>query len=169
MKLFGALLLTAGILFATARGIFHTYVHYDYKNKIGSYWDLADRASTISQKSEYINKFVEALEAEKLYGVHNALFFPNDENSFSENMKALKSLQQRLITISSLDENSFAYQTAMQQITAQEQGEANQLTKNLRGCWEKENYYTAWNILFVIGFLLLQIIMVGLGFMLVTN
>lgn len=162
-KSIGIILLVGGIVFAISRGIFHVYVHYQYVNEIGSNWDLSDRASTITQKSEYLNKFVTALEKYKLDGLHNALFYPNDENDFTQNMKALKSLQKRLQDISMMDENSFAYQTAMQQITAQEQGEADEMLDNLRGCWVKQNYYTSWNFLIITGFLILQILMIGIG------
>ncbi len=156
-------LIIIGIMFAIGRGCFHVYAYYQYENKIGNNWDLADRASTIIQKSEYINKFVAALEKEKLDGVHNALFFPNDENDFTQNMKALKSLQNRLQDISMMDENSFAYQSAMQQITAQEQGEATALLSNLQGCWLKVNYYTLWNNLICLIFLVLQICSIVFG------
>lgn len=166
-KTIGTILLIGGLVFAISRGIFHWNVNRTYKSEIGSYWDLSDRASTIVQKSEYLNKFVEALEKCKLDGVHDALFYPNDENDFTQNMKALKSLQKRLQDISTMDENSFAYQTAMQQITAQEQGEAHGLLDNLYGCWEKQNYYTAWNGWICLGFLILQILMVGIGWVIV--
>src|SRR3972149_391994 len=156
MKTLGIILLVGVPVFAISRGIFGVYVHYEYETKIGSNWDLSERASTISQKSEYLDKFVFELEKCELDGIHNALFFQNEENDFTQNMKALKSLQKRLKDISTMDENSFAYQTAMQQITAQEQGEAGCLLDNLYSCWEKKNHYTTWNFFIVIGFFILQ-------------
>ena len=169
MKATGIILLVVGIVFAISRGIFRIYVHYEYKNEIGCNWDLSDRASTIAQKSEYLDKFVLALEKCKLDGTHDALFFPNDENDFTQNMKALKSLQKRLRDISTMDENSFAYQTAMQQITAQEQGEAHNLLDTLYGCWQKEYHYSVWNNLMVIGFLILQALMIIAGIILINE
>lgn len=163
MKTIGIILVVSGILFATTRGAFHYYVSKQYTNEIGSKWELSDRASTIVQKAEYLDKFICALEKNNLNGVHNTIFYPNDENDFTENMRAIKSLQKRLHDIETMDENSFAYQTAMQQITAQEQGEAHNILNVLQGCWEKQNYYTTWNDFIVCGFLILQILMIGVG------
>jgi hypothetical protein len=59
-------------------------------------------------------------------------------------MVALKSLQGRMHQIQSMDEQSFAYQTAIQQITAQEQGEAAHLTDTFEGCWYLRNYSALW-------------------------
>jgi endonuclease IV len=162
-KTIGVLLLVGGLLFATSRGAFHVYVHYQYINEVGSHWEMADRASTIAQKSEYIDRFVDALEDCDLYGMNDALFYPNAVNSFDENMKALKSLQNRLNEIKGMDESSFEYQTALQQITSQEQGEAIGMLHVLSGCWAKANYYTSWNIFISICFLLTQLMMVLFG------
>lgn len=162
-KTIGIIVLIAGILFAISRGAYHFYVSYQYENEIQSYWEMADRASTIAQKSEYVDKFITALDQQNLDGTHDALFYHTAKNSFTENMKALKSLQERLHKISTMDENSFAYQTAIQQITEQEQGEALNMLYVLFGCWEKENYYTTWNIFICFGFLTLQIIMIIFG------
>lgn len=55
-------------------------------------------------------------------------------------MIALKSLQGRMHQIQGMDEQSFAYQTAMQQITAQEQGEATHLTDTFKGIWFRQKH-----------------------------
>jgi hypothetical protein len=168
-KTIGVIVLIGSIVFAVSRGLFHVYVHKTYMNEIGSNWELSERASTIAQKSEYLNKFVSALEKCKLDGVHNALFYPNDANDFTQNMKALKSLQKRLQDISVMDENSFAYQTAIQQITSQEQGEAKELLDNLESCWQKQNYYTSWNHLIIISLLIAQILLALVGYALIVE
>lgn len=159
----GIILLISGIAFSLSRISYKIGVYYEYENNIGSKWDLADRASTITQKAEYIDEFVLALDQADLYGIHNAILYPTDENYFDQNMKALKSLQQRLKTISNMDENSFSYQTAMQQITEQEQGEAHKMLENIYKCWKKKNYYSCWNKFIVIGFFFIQLILIVLG------
>jgi len=137
--------------------------HYRYDQTIYSNWSLADRASTISQKSEYINKFVSALRDSGLQGRHNALFLSTGKNSFDENFKALASLQERLNSIKSMDENSFAYQSAIQQITEQEQGQADDMLAVFSGCWWQANYYYLWNFFIIYGLIILGIILIGFG------
>ncbi|PIZ50423.1 hypothetical protein COY27_07110 [Candidatus Woesearchaeota archaeon CG_4_10_14_0_2_um_filter_33_13] len=169
MKKIGIILVVVGLLFAILRGIFHFYVNYQYENEIQSYWEMSDRASTISQKSEYLDKFVLALSKQNLDGTHDAIFYHTAKNSFTENMKALKSLQRRLHQITTMDENSFAYQTAIQQITEQEQGEALEMLHVFVRCWEKENHYTTWNIFVVFGFFIIQFLMIVFGIAIINQ
>lgn len=117
---------------------------FKYKQQVGSYWSLADKSSSIEKKSEYIDKFVGAIEKQNLGG-HNAIFLETPDNSFEQNLEALKTLQQRLHEIKGMDVTSFQYQTAIQQITEQEQGEANEMLSVLEGVWTKENYFLLWN------------------------
>lgn len=156
-------MIVGGIAFFTVRIGNRISIYYEYQAKIGNYLDLSKRASTISQKSEYINKFVSALEKEELEGINDALFYPTGENSFDENFKALKSLQIRLKDIDSMDENSFAYQTAIHQITEQEQGMAESLKYIINNCWQKKYHYTYWNNLIGISFLIVQFLLVMIG------
>lgn len=169
MKTFGVILILFGSLFAISRGALRIYVWYEYQNTIACNWDLSERASTLAQKSEYMNKFVGALEKCNLDGTNSALFLQTPESDFTQNMKALKSLQQRLSDISGMDENSFAYQTALQQITAQEQGEAHEMLSHLQNCWERQNYYTVWNWLYFVGLLLLQFLCIIIGCFLIDD
>lgn len=118
---------------------------YQYENQIKSYWDLADKASTVEKKSVNIDKFVEALENSTLKGKYNAIFLTTPNNSFDQNLEALKTLQQRLHEIQKMEVTSFEYQTAMQQITGQEQGEANEMLSVFKGVWWKENHFLLWN------------------------
>lgn len=130
--------------------------YYEYNNKFSSYWELADKSSTIEEKSKYINLFVEAFEKQDdLAGQYNAIFYKTPTESFDKNLQALKSLQQRLDEIKTMDIKSFEYQTAIQQITAQEQGEAGSMLHTLEGTWVKQNYFLLWNWIGVINWLLL--------------
>lgn len=135
--------------------VVHAYAQYA---KIQSHWVLADRASTIDQKSKHIDNFIHALESTGLQGTYSSLFIVNEGNSFDANLNALKTLQQRLVEIKDMDVKSFEYQTAIQQITAQEQGEANEMLSVLSSCYMRENHILAWGInpdLIIIGFVLL--------------
>lgn len=165
----GVALIILGILFALGRGGYKLIVHYEYQREIFNNWTLADRASTISQKSEYIDKFVRALEDQNLSGINNAVFFPTPANNFDENFKALLSLRNRLDTISTMKENSFEYQTAMQQITSQEQGEAEPMLDQIKCCWYKKYHYTLWNPLITISFFLIQFGMVLVGWLIADD
>ena len=119
---------------------------YQYERDIASYWNLADKASTLEQKAAYIDQFVAKLESNsKLAGSYDALWMKTPDNSFDANLAALKSLQSRLHEVQTMDVQSFAYQTAIQQITAQEQGEAKQMLSTFHGVWTKENWFTVWD------------------------
>lgn len=131
-----------------AAGSFATlaiYSNYRYERDIASYWNLADKSSTISQKAEYMDKFVTALETSGLRGRYNALIMQTPDNSFDSNLVALKTLQSRLHQIQTMDLSSFEYQTAIQQITAQEQGEAGRMLDVFRGVWYQEHYFMLWD------------------------
>ncbi len=117
---------------------------YEYEKEIGSYWSLADKSSTILEKSEYIQQFITALEKSN-HSEYNAIWLKTLDNSFDKNLEALKSLNLRLNQLKDMNVESFAYQTAIQQITAQEQGEAHQMLGVLKGCWVKDKYFICWN------------------------
>lgn len=169
MRKIGILLIFAGILFFISRSAYRMYANYQFANTVGYNWTLADRASTIAQKSEYIDKFVLALESSGLDGLNCSLIFPTPSREFDNNLKSLKSLQSRLKKISSMDENDFAYQTAMQQITAQEQGEATEMIDIFNSCWHRKNYYTLWSPWYFWGFLTLQFLLIFIGWVLTED
>jgi hypothetical protein len=134
---------------------------YQLNKTVMSYWSLADKASTIVKKSEYIDKFVTALEQEKYQGKYNAIVLTTPDNSYDYNFDVLKSFQNRLHEIQGMDITSFAYQTAIQQITAQEQGEAHAMINVFTGIWWKSNHFLLWNwvcgvqvTLLIIGFII---------------
>jgi len=116
---------------------------YEYNNNIYSNWTLADKSSTLSEKSKYIQSFIDKLKDSR-HSDYNAIWLKTPDNSFEKNMQALQSLSDRLKKIQTIDENSFAYQTAIQQITAQEQGEASKMLNELSGCYFLGNEYYLW-------------------------
>jgi hypothetical protein len=93
-----------------------------------------------------------------LHGRYNAIFLKTPDNSFDENLIAIKTLQSRLKEISLMDVKSFEYQTAIQQITAQEQGEAQPMLQTFKQTWYLVHYPYLWNWIAVV-----QIIFVVIG------
>ena len=131
--------------------------NYEYERTIEAHWNLADKASTITAKAEKIDAFVKALDESGLHGQHNAAVFPTPDNAFDENFAALKTLQGRLHDIEKMDVKSFEYQTAIQQVTAQEQGEAKAMLAVFEGCWWKEHHPFLWNwwsALYILGLII---------------
>lgn len=117
--------------------------HYEFERDIHSYWSLADKASSIEKKSEYLDQFVDALEKSRL-AANDAVFFTTPDNSRDKNLEVLHSLQDRLHEIKQMDVSSLEYQQAMAQITAQEQGEAHHMLWTLEGCWYLSNHPMLW-------------------------
>jgi len=143
--IFGWVSLVIALIWLTINIISEIRRDYLYTNEFSSYWELADKSSTIEEKARYINLFVEALEKSGLQGEYNAIIYKTPTVSFDKNLLALKSLQQRLEEIKTMDIRSFEYQTAIQQITGQEQGEAQEMLDVLHGCWVKNNYFFYWD------------------------
>lgn len=137
--------------------------NYRYEKKYTQLWELSDKSSTIPAKQQYITQFVATLKTGRTNGEfadHNALFLKTPNNEFDANLKALETLAGRLNEIQGMDPSSFQYNTAIQQITAQEQGEAHQLLSVFQGCWRLNNCFTLWQ--WVGG------IIVGIGVLFVT-
>ena len=132
------------LVLLVARIGIHIYADYDYSRRVQSYWNLGIKASTLQQKSVFLDQYVAALDSSGLAGSNDALVFKTPDNSFDQNMVALKSLQGRISQIKGMDEQSFAYQTAIQQITGQEQGEAEHLVSTFKGCWYIRNHFFYW-------------------------
>ena len=151
MKTTGVILIIVGIGLLGGLIVDSVYANYQYKNQFTSFWELSDKSSTITQKSEYLDKFVSALKDSGLQGSNDSLFFPTPTRSFDQNFIALKSLQSRMHSIIGMDENSFQYQTAMEQITAQEQGQAGDMLDVFGGCWFKVHHYFLWNVFVILG------------------
>jgi len=118
---------------------------YQFEKAYGYAWSLADKSSTIEAKAKYIAEFVEKLESNKAdFSANNAVWLKTPDNSFDMNLAALKTLNGRLHEIMTMDVKSFEYQTAISQITAQEQGEAHQLINVVFGCWVMACHPIVW-------------------------
>jgi hypothetical protein len=122
-------------------------VHNTYVQNYESYWTMADRSSTLEAKAQYIDKFVTTLEENQntQFAPMNAWLFPNPTKSFALNLQALKTLAARLHEIQTMDPASFQYNTAISQITAQEQGEAQSLLDNFYGSYLLKTHLLLWN------------------------
>jgi hypothetical protein len=169
MKLTIALLISFGILIPI---YIITNVNYlipnEYDNKIYSEWNLSDRSSTIASKSEHLSNFYANLEKNRSsFSDNAAIFLKSPSNSFDLNLKALKTLIDRLDSIKNMDQNSFAYQSAIQQITAQEQGEAKEMLSVFKTCWMINTHPIFY--LGLVPFLIIGIIMLALGFVLFSE
>lgn len=141
------LFIVTSILFALVIGsVWLSYVpDYRYDRQFAYTWNLADKSSTLEAKAEYVTKFVETIETNRqFFADYNAVWLGTPDNSFEQNLTALKTLRTRLNEIKGMDPNSFQYQAAIQQITGQEQGEAWHMLGTLRGCWILENHPFAW-------------------------
>lgn len=154
MRTFGIALTIISSILLILNIAFGVIGSYKYEKEISSYWELADKASTIPKKAEYIDEFVKNIELYNFKDKYNAIILTTPNNSFNLNYEALKSLQLRLHEISSMDVTSFQYQTAIQQITQQEQGEAEEMLKVFKGIWWKDHYFMLWNWIGYLQFIL---------------
>lgn len=146
MKAIATFLLSIGIVLSIGLPIWRALkADNEYSQTVLYYWSLADKASTIERKAEYVDSFVVALERAGLAGTSNALWLKNPNNSFDANLEALKTLKGRLHQIESMDLKSFEYQTAISQITAQEQGEAKPMLDVFEGCWYLKHHFWFWD------------------------
>ena len=144
-KALGITLIIIGVLLGVGYFLGNIYAGYKYTNDYSSQWSLADKSSTIQAKADYINSFVSKIEANKnQFADHDAIILKTQDNSFENNLNALKTLRDRLKTISTMNESDFAYQTAIQQITAQEQGEAQALLAVIQGSYYLRTYPVYW-------------------------
>jgi len=120
--------------------------NYAFENKYSYAWNLSDKSSTIEAKSTYINDFVNNLASNREeFASHCAIWLKTPDNSFENNIKALSTLKDRLVEIKGMDVASFQYNTAIQQITSQEQGEAHKLIATIQGCYDLNNYWYVWD------------------------
>jgi hypothetical protein len=157
-KVLGYVMLGLSILLFCIGGIMSIVAEYNYDKYYASYWSLADKSSTLEAKSVYVGQFVDRLNASRQgFADYNAVFLTTPDNSFDRNFQALISLRDRLHTISQMNESDFAYQTAIQQITAQEQGEATQMLQVFHGCYFLRSYPLLWN-----WYMLIAVAIIGL-------
>jgi hypothetical protein len=145
MKIYGKILLALGVAWMLITVIEAVYSDYRYDKTIYSEWKLADKASSIEQKAIKIALFADKLSKAGLEGRHDAIILKTPDNSFNDNFIALKTLQIRLQEIQKMDPSSFEYNIAIQQITEQEQGEANKMLDVFKGCWMLVHYPYLWS------------------------
>lgn len=121
----------------------------DYDSRIGSYWSLGEKVSTIKDKSEQVAKFVSAIEAENIQGSYDAIIFKTPNKSFNKNLMAVKSLDRRLKEISRMNEKSLEYQQSTIQINSQEQRKSEELMNTIKGCWMLNKHPLLYNKIFI--------------------
>lgn len=122
-----------------------------YDTDFGANWQLSKSAATIEQKSIYIDKFVQDIEKGGFEGKFDAIFNPNDNNSYEQNLIVLKTLQQRLHELKILPMTSFDYNTALQQLTVQQDRISNNMIYTFSGIWYKEHHFLLWNWICFVG------------------
>ena len=167
MKILGVIFIVLSVLFAGILLWCGVNANYQYEKDVYSFWSLADKSSSLTEKSKYVDEYIGALEKSN-HAEYSAVWLKTPDNSFSKNLDALKSLGKRLQEIQTMDVQSFAYQTAIQQITAQEQGEAKSMNSVLNNCWCLANYPILWGWIFgLIFFTLSALITSGFYFLMV--
>jgi hypothetical protein len=123
---------------------------YNWQNNYANHWYLADKSSTIEAKQKQIKLFVNSLEEGNRVGQfasHDALIYQTPNNDFRSNITALETLSQRLDEIKTMNPASWEYQTAIHQITEQEQGEAHDMLDVFRGSYRLAVYPWVWDYL----------------------
>lgn len=146
-----------------AYGPYDYYLSYVYERDFLCFWSLADKASTIPAKKQHIENFYNALNHAEKFASHNAVFLKTDDNSFAKNLAALKTFKDRLTEIETMSPSSFEYNTAIQQITAQEQGEASAMMDVFKGCWYLQNHMFYWGWISTIFYSILIVIVLLAG------
>lgn len=107
--------------FGIYAGITNYLIGLDYQKDIGGYYDYADRSSDAKTKSEYFNKYIDALQEHNLHTGVNSIFWSDlPKASLDDNFKVALSIQDRLNKLATADPNSIGYGTAMEQLTKQE-------------------------------------------------
>lgn len=162
-KLIGSALILIAIIGAGFFIVDCVYANYQWQNQYLSYWTLSDKASSIQQKSTYLDQFVSALQGSGLQGTQDSIWFPTPDNSFNQNFVALQSLQSRLHDVQTMDPNSFQYNTAIEQITSQEQDGGTDMINNFSDDWYKVHHYFLWNGWTLLGIIIGTILAFLLG------
>jgi hypothetical protein len=140
-----------------------------YRSKYGSYWQLADRSSTLQAKEQYVTQFVNNIQAHRSEFVdYNAVIVQTPDNNFDNNLNAVITLRDRLHTIQQMNESSFEYQTAIQQITGQEMGQADAMMSDIEGSWYLKNYPCLWSWYFGL-MIVLEFFLITVGIALLTS
>jgi hypothetical protein len=114
----GIIMMTTALIMLITNIYQAIMANYLYTKNYLYAWNLADKSSTINAKALYVSQFVSSIESNKHdFAQYNAQFLFTKDNSLQYNIEALKTLNNRLNQIMSMDIKSFEYQTAIQQIT----------------------------------------------------
>lgn len=149
--------------------IFGVIANFEYERDYQSAWELADKSSTLAAKQKWMRHFVTSLEAASShFSSHDAMFLKTPDNSFELNLAAVKSLDARLTDISKMDPTSFQYNTAIEQITKQEQGEAHKMIASIKGCWFLHNHFFYWDWMLIVMSIFFSLACIG-GFVWVMS
>lgn len=160
-KVIGTLFLVAALGMCVFQAFQAIKADYIWDRDYNSYWELADKSSTIVPKAEHVAKFVAEIEKNKeKFAEYNAVFMTTPDNSFKGNFEALKTLNVRLNEIRGMDVKSFEFQTALQQITDQEMSAENAgpTITVIKQCYRRGTcniIWQAWAILYCIGYFVL--------------
>ena len=166
----GAIFLALGTIAIVFLIVGNVLAKYHYLQDYGNLWNLADKSSDIKSKAQYIENFITALETGDQKGEfadHDAIWLATPDNAFADNLRALRTLGTRLQEIQGMDPRSFEYNTAIQQITAQEQGDAYRMLTVFTGCYKLANYPWLWGWIagIEIGFIVIFVLVGILGFL----
>jgi len=140
MKILGLVFLAVGLASLILLSVFSVRASYQYDNQIGSYWSLSQKASTLQGRAQYFNEYVSAIESANLSG-NDAIFLKTPDNSYEQNLAALKTAQQRFQDVQSIDPTSFQYSQTMQQI----EGAGAQSLDVFRDLWYLKYYPLLWS------------------------
>lgn len=141
------IVIVASVAVLVFQGLTEIVAEYRMEKGYTQLWELADKSSTIPAKQKYVAEFVAALESgysRGKFASHNAVWLETPNNGFEANLAALRSLSERLGQIQEMKPSSFEYNTAIAQITAQEQGEAKAMLSVFTGCFELAGYPMVW-------------------------
>lgn len=96
-------------------------VELAYERDVGGFFEYADRASDAHTKSMYFDKYVNAIKSEGLDTGYSSILFQNQpEANLANDWNVTTSLQERLHSLTKMDENSMQYQQGIQQISTTE-------------------------------------------------
>ena len=167
----GIVLIMLAIVWIAALVITAVRANYTFEKHYLYAWNLADKSSSIPAKSELITQFVNTLISNRTdFADNNAVFLRTPDNSFDNNLKALTTLRDRMEDIKRMDPTSFQYNTAIEQITKQEQGEAHNLIGVIQGCYDLEKYPIVWGWIGALSVICLIIMLViGIGIIINDN
>jgi len=124
------------------------YLSYGYDVKMGQYIRLADDASTAEAKLGYLQKYQEAVE-QNIVRNQARFIFQKERLTRDRQLSILSTLKVRLQDAANMNQSSFEYQTAMNQITGQEFNHAlGELSRIISDCWLRQSALAVFGLWF---------------------